>query len=441
MFADSRRQEPSRAKTGPFFQERTPQGEVTNNVSVNPALVEIRQATKKRFPEANARFGDVDKAEVLALYPNELIYTFRGSKSGGNHFAGEPGVTGFTAFNGLAIDGQDQDEFESEFQLIGLNKGTYLLDDEQQPRNGVSVRVRGSGTTWNTGRKEIMVGDTVVWSLRPVDRDERERQMLPPIQGIPKNKYLAVLEPMDLRGNYRLAESAVSWFMQAQPRESRIEMLDPARGAKLTRRQEYGVALKSNALGNLYHGLLVLVDLGMITINAPPDALSAAAYNDYAQTLEKRNLVDAVKERVEMDADGNVMVVRLKTADERARDEEKAVWLGSKLGLVNQGHLQESGDMTRAVLGRQFAGLMVNPRAQEAFSEKDVFPSQPIHVRGTKLPKWNTRNPAARLVRHQLSHSTQAQAAYNVGYDALQSKVVGRALNSANPGEYLDVIL
>ena len=441
MFSTPQAREPSRAKTGPFFQERTPQGEVTNNCSVNPRLLEIRQAVKKRYPAENAVFGQAGKAEDLSLHPNELVFAPKGTKTGGNHFAGEPGVTVFSAFNGIAIEGRDQYEFESDFQLIGLNKSTYLLDDEQQPRNGVSVRTRGSGTTWNTGNKEILVGDTIVWRLPSVDPRKRGKEMHQRIEGIPSNKILAILEPIDLRGNYRLTESAISWLMQSQARESRIEMLDPAHGASLDKRQEYAVALKSNALGNLYHGMMALVNLGIITINAPPNPLSAATYNDYAQTLERRSLLDAIEERVEVDADGNVTEVRPKTGDERDRDEDKAVWLGSKLGLVNRGHLQESGPVTRAVLGRQFAGIMVDPVAQDAYSEKHVFIKEPIYVRGTTLPKFNRRNPAARIVQHQLSYPTQGQAAFNIAYDSIQSQVVGRALNSANPGEYLDILM
>ncbi len=195
--------EPSRAKSGWMHNDRMPQGEVTLNTQVNPKLLDARQRVARKFQDPRLRLGSAENADQVSIYPAELMFTYRGdSQMGGVSFAGEPTVYGFTSFNGVPTFGRSQADFESGFQFIGQAKGTYNFGDPNQPHNGVAVRTRGSGTTWNTGTHPIMVGDRIVWRLPSVDPEqrERERRTLPRMQGVPPSKFLAIIEPENLRG-------------------------------------------------------------------------------------------------------------------------------------------------------------------------------------------------------------------------------------------------
>ncbi len=203
MFAPPR--EPSRARSGLHFNEITPQGEVTLNAGVNTNLYAKRKAIEGKFPNnPELRMGSVNNSDQISIFPTELVFTFKGT--GKQAFHGESSVSVFSAFNGTPTFGLNQADYEARFQFIGIAKTAYDFDDERQMHNGVSVRTRGSGTTVNTGRKEIMAGDSMVWrivSVIPAER-EKERKQLPRIQGIPGDKYLAITEPLDLRDVHRL---------------------------------------------------------------------------------------------------------------------------------------------------------------------------------------------------------------------------------------------
>ena len=426
------------------------QARVTIDAKVNPALYAARTAELDAVENKRDVIGSLQEA-YLNVTPGEPVFAHRGGAAlqGYSQFPGEVSNLVFSSFNGVSVQGLTQEQFESEWQMVGIAWDAYTFGDPNQLQSGITVQARGAGTTYNTGTQAIALGDLLVWRLSAVDAVERAREggHAGRAPGRMDGKHTAILEPLNAVTS-RMAvrnygSGAARYLLQeANAAELAVSRLRPGAAKPPGKREQYALAQKSTLLGALMHGITALAQLGLVTVNAPRAALlSRANYNGYGAVTE-RTLAGTEQTAVDFTAGGATPTFRPRTDDEQREFEEGLVWLGAQLGLVNERdhpHLPENSQLTHEVLGRQLSGACTHDAAlNEQYSLARLF-------KGTRAK--NTRsgyadsNPASHLVRHQQDYLGVAEQAYNLGYLELVARVWGKALSASAPGEPLDYVM
>ena len=108
---------------------------------------------------------------------------------------------------------------------------------------------------------------------------------------------------------------------------------------------------------------------------------------DAHRELEDRDLHTAMDQISSFDGEGALVSTTEATREDKAQREQRHVWMAAKLGLVQQGHLIESPNVTQAVLGRQLLGLVASDReSRDKYGEQQLFDSDEIYVATASRP-------------------------------------------------------
>ena len=433
---------------GPGNTDDPKQARVTADVQVNPALLAARTRDAEHV-SARDLIGSLQQG-YLNVIPGELVFTRRGEVALVGYTDANPGDAVnqvFSAFNGVSVQGLTQEQFESNWQMVGIAWDGYDFADPNQENGRITVLQRGGGTTFNTGTQAISGGDLLVWRLPSVDPVERDRPTghAGRAPGRIAGKHTAIVEPLNAATsrmtvrNYG-AGAARYLLQEASAAELAVSRLRPGAAKPPGKREHYALAQKSLLLGAGWTLVTALAQLGIVTVNAPRAPLdSRANYTAYASALE-RSL--AGNENTAVDFSGAQPAFGQRTDDEQRQFEDGLVWLGAQLGLVNERdhpHLPENTRLTHEVLGRQLSGACTHDAAlNEQYSLARLFKG--VRARNTRSG-YADSNPAAHLVRHQQEYLGVAEHAYNMGYLELVSRVWGKAKRASVPGGPLDYVM
>lgn len=424
---------------------------VTLDVKVSPTLLVMRTGATKHVPREQV-IGTLQQG-YLDVVPGEPVFTKRGGDavlSGNTSYAGENMNRGFSSFNGISVQGQTQEQFESQWQMVGFAWDGYVHGDPDQLESGITVLVGGSGSTYNTGTQVFAMGDWIFWRLSDVDYAQRalETGHAGRVPGGVVGKHTAILEPFNTATTRMAARNFGSGAARFLLQEATVAQLAVSRlRAGATRppgkREHYALALKSLLMGGLHLGLTALAQGGMITVHAPRDPLRPGPnhYGKHRAVLD-RALSSTMGGTQTVDYSGGQPVVRERSADEERQFKDGLVWLGAQLGLVDEGdhpHLPENTKLTHQVLGRQLSGACTHDSAlNEEFSLARLFPG--VRSRGTRSG-YADSNPASHLVRHQQQYIGETEFAYANGFREMMTHVVGKATKPSVPGGVLDYVL
>ena len=446
---------PQRSKSGPFLDERMPQGSVTQNYKVNTYIVKERQRSADKNTEER-RLGNF-REEELNIFPNESLYARKlphsayGSSSKWK-YPGDSRATVFSSFNAISLgDAMTQEEFEAGFKFMGFAKSPYDFTSSSQPKNGVSARVSGAGSTWNNGNTVFHPGDLVTWRLRKIDPVERrvDDQRLPKFKGIPRDKYLAILERYDHRNVTDLLRNALEYvLLNGEKYETDISNLDG--NTFLDYLQDTALNLKFCDLVKLYNGVLTLSQYGLVTINAPSNTrpLEASTYRSWDAILS-RDIATINKHDVKITEVGRspgTYKSEISTEEsDKAERSRKAEFFGYKIGVLGRDaiyrrHLVPSHQVVDTCLARMNAGLLKNMDDKEVYTVANFFDSNArkrLRGNGTDYDMSTTAGVAA---FNQESASIRGLQAWKQASDYLDEKIVGRSIITSGRGEKADIV-
>ena len=412
-----------------------PQAEVTLNAAVDPKLKTQRTKTS-RLP-SQMKFGNVHTNQDLHLLQNELAFTNKH-----NYGSNKPVV--FTKFNGLPTK-ETQEEFESQFKLLGQASGPYLVDEKDQPDNGVPLRVAGGTSIIHTGNKSISPGKEIEWYLHSIDNEKAHKQQanLPKINGLPSTARVALIREYDPKSILNQPRDAI--YLLNTPTPTNIELLEPRNHAKLSDKEQFAITMKKVALTEIYTAIVFLAKRGLITINTPntENARDRAFYNNFDNIFDLP--VSKINQgNVTVSENGQELNYQNQSGD-NSKFENSILFLGHKLGLLgsdaNRPHLTEHEKLVKDLLTTVNAGLLENDGQKRQFSIDAMFPNTNAikrTVRGTKA--YDLTNSVGRLTKHQMDNPSQTYLAYELANRNSRSKVFAVTSSNLTPGKYGDIV-
>lgn len=303
-------------------------------------------------------------------------------------YGGGDGPVVFTSFNAMPIEGMTQQEVEDQYGFLGFAKIPWFYNNDDQPQhNGVSVRIGGTGTTINTGPKEVFPGDLMRWRLPSIIKEERleEDQRLPTIKGVSKKKMYPIWEPFDHREVTQLPLNALRLILEDDTGDETslraLELDDEV--ADMPTEQEFALLLKHDTLASGLSFVLTLAQFGLINIELPndDDPLSRTAYSSFNNVLRTSihtlNKFDVVKGAGPNDSTV-LRVDRSKPADKDRRQKE-AQFLGHLFGLLHdseQPHLRPAHSLVQALVARSNFGFLALPEDRKLFTIASALPGK-----------------------------------------------------------------
>lgn len=149
----------------------TTQGEVTVNLKGSRLEYAQRKLNTRNANGDTYPGGDDD--QNLLVMPFELVFAWKKQQLNLT-VPGTTNLTGFSSLNGVNYKGlnglwRTEEELEDALIFMGLAKTPYVHASTDQLKHGFTAFRVGSGTTFNTGTKEIFPGDKIVFKapVRP----------------------------------------------------------------------------------------------------------------------------------------------------------------------------------------------------------------------------------------------------------------------------------
>ena len=410
---------PRRSMFGASASTRATQGMVTTNVAVNPNLYTLRARITEKI-DSSLRIGSVQTPSDLYVDQHELMFTSKGP--GGR---GGSATSGFTSFNGMNVSPfATQDDFEDNLRCLGRAKIPYYFESDEQQNNGVSVQMRGAYSTTNRGKHTFSAGDRVAWAAPSIFKAQRaaEAKEIHMPEEMDHRKEMATLVPVSYAYVHKLPQRAYARYMQEALAPNGDEKLRTRQGdaARATRHADrltrYAITyLRAGGMLKLYAGLCVLVEKGLVTLTLGAELNSATYPRAVARANEKLSDVESAVAAPQAEQLA-ALAHMLDLVDGRPRD----TWLVPASALIGDiVEVQARG--LAAKTSREYSRLPLSRFVRAAPQLGPVFA------------------PGGPLDRMQLSALRREVASFAETKRREDEKVLGVALNTAYPGEMLDV--
>jgi hypothetical protein len=425
-FTTIKAKEPPRLRKGLFGGKQIQtQAEVTQNVNVSGSLPKYRQ-NSVRNNTSDERLGELLSNEFLDIMPGELVFMEKANYKGTNRYTATYGA-GFTSFNAIQT-GEPQRRFEDRFKAIGFAKIEVSPSKVDRVNNGVSVIVAGSLSIRNNGNDTFNPGDLITYKLPNVDKiiREKESNVLPKVEGIPKGKHVAIMKKLDHHDLTDIIFDAYdSVFHEFDINE--MDLFKKGNNRYFSDDKELGILLRTVDLTKGMGLLVTLYQKGLIDINAPENPLTPGGYNSYDNQLSQP-LSKFDNQRYSF-----------RESKMEDTDDEAIKYLAYKLGLLKadayQKHLTPNKNMILDLTVRMNAGLLDDDIYRKYYSIRKAFSEKES---GKKL-RNNNLTEIGKLERLQFNSSTMLHQAYKSAVDRVDSKIIGIATNNSIPGTILDL--
>jgi hypothetical protein len=112
----------------------------------------------------------------LSILNDEIVVCERAFLHPGNRMSAFNISSSFSSFAGLFSETDNQDEWEDRFYPLGFATSKFDASGESPSNDGVSVRIKGSGTTTNTSDEILYPGDILAAQFPFLDAEKRVRQ-------------------------------------------------------------------------------------------------------------------------------------------------------------------------------------------------------------------------------------------------------------------------
>lgn len=247
----------------------TTQGEITRNLTVNPAEFKQRVTNASTNPDM-VYPGGSDEAN-LKVDKGGLLFSWTTPKHAAQRRVGQSQIEIFQSFNGLFHgDVEGEDELNDKMWFAGVNKVDYMPLSSQEIPNGVAAIGFGSTTIAYTGNVDVYPGDELVWEVPPIHTKTTEYAP-PRFTGQPATKLTAIIKPLDWKDlEYQVSDTFYTMITRGDKGvlDRHINELKNFT-IKRSRKKTAALAMKKHIIMTAMRSIESLVNRGIIVINTP----------------------------------------------------------------------------------------------------------------------------------------------------------------------------
>jgi hypothetical protein len=462
------------------------QGEITQNVLADTYEYRLRHRNSTVPNRVASSYPGGTIPDNVHIKTHELVYGWKQSarqhSASAMRLPGSPTQMGFTSLNGLYYgDTKTEAELEERMYLIGQTKSDYNFEDTDQLKHGFAVMAVGSGSTYNTGYKDLHSGDKICWKLVPFHtRNQRSAQLgyQIPVHGFvdkPRGKLMPMTVPYNYRDTkYTLQRAYHTLTSTGADSAANLSLsaLEPMRGVQneLSPNKEHALAVKQFVLMSMARGIDALATRGVVKVVTPSEAKKQKIVDDLVLLVKSGGSLENIKAKVdELDAVANTTVSSaLVNANYDSQDIEKKNYPH----FFNMKHIRDAAKREKAKSARQEAslfmavklglvksdkagsrGLQENKMWVEDIIKSAMFSYDP-HPKVQKLyrPTFDRLTKAngdfeysgrmeVQYYQRAKDYLNMAEAGMTRAKESIDRRVIGRALNYSKAAEQLDLII